>query len=148
MKKKILLADDDASVRKMLGRLLESEQYEVVLAGNGREAVAQFRADPPDLVLLDLKMPDKDGWQALEQMHAAGSMPPVIIITATPHQGRRATQSGADALLEKPLHLPLLLQTIHDLLTFRSLNEGLSYSQDFDSTTDVTTPKPAELTWR
>ena len=68
MTKKILLADDDASVRETLGRVLELEHYEVVLAGSGREAAAKFRADPPDLVLLDLDMPDQNGWEAFDAM--------------------------------------------------------------------------------
>jgi DNA-binding response OmpR family regulator len=133
MQKKILLADDDPSVRKMLCRLLEIEHYQVTLASSGRDAVARFRAETPDLILLDLKMPDQNGWEALEQMSATGPMPPVIIITAFPHQERRAAENGADAFLEKPLHLPLLLQTISDLLRFRSLSESLAGAADLCS---------------
>src|SRR5690242_13708855 len=129
MTAKILLADDDASVRNMLCRLLEMENYQVVLASTGRQAIASFRANVPDLILLDLKMPDQDGWQALDKMSAAGPMPPVVIITASPHQERRAAQSGADALLEKPLHLPLLLETIKGLLAFRAHSQEGALSE-------------------
>jgi DNA-binding response OmpR family regulator len=115
-RKTILLADDDASIRTMVGRLLEAEDYHVLFAKNGREAARLFRTDPPDLVLLDLNMPEKDGWEAFEEMCEVNPMLPVIIITASPYEYERAVQLGADALMEKPLNLALLLQTIRELL--------------------------------
>ena len=114
--KTILIADDDASVRHMLGRVLESEQYNVVLARTGREAVAMFLAAPPDLVLLDLTMPEKDGWEAFHLMNATHPMIPVIIVTARPRQLDQAMRMRADALMEKPLNLALLLKAIGQLL--------------------------------
>jgi len=116
MKKTILLADDDASIRTMVGRLLESEDYTVVPAGTGREAAARFLHGPPDLVLLDLNMPDKDGWDAFHLMNSLEPLVPVIVITARPHQYDEAARRGIDALMEKPLDLPLLLRTVQSLL--------------------------------
>jgi two-component system response regulator MprA len=116
MRKRILLADDDNAVRESLGRVLESENYEVLLACTGREAVHHFTANAPDLVLLDLNMPDKDGWEAFDLMEKVHPLIPTIIITARPHQHQRANGMGIDALMEKPLDLPLLLQTIRRLL--------------------------------
>ena len=116
MTRKILLADDDAAVRHLLGRVLESERYEVVLARTGFAAVLKFRTDPPDLVLLDLVLPDKDGWAAFGLMNSAHPMVPFIVITAKPEQYPRAVEFGVDAFMEKPLHLPLLLATVRDLL--------------------------------
>lgn len=115
-RKTILVADDDASVRTMVGRVLEAEGYTVFFAKTGREAARQFKTEPPDLVLLDLNMPEKDGWEAFEEMCAVNPMLPVIIITASPYEYERAVQLGADALMEKPLNLPLLLETIRELL--------------------------------
>jgi DNA-binding response OmpR family regulator len=112
----ILLADDDPSVREMLGRVLESEHYQVSFAKNGREATQRLKADPPDLILLDLSMPEKDGWETFNGICDTQPMVPVIIITARPHQYGRALDLGVDALMEKPLHLPLLLKTIDSLL--------------------------------
>ena len=116
MKTRILLADDDADVREMLGRVLESEQYEVVPARTGREAAAKFIAHVPDLVLLDLNMPDRDGWDAFDLMEQTHPLVPVIVITARPQQYKHAAELGVDALMEKPLNLPLLLSTIAGLL--------------------------------
>jgi CheY-like chemotaxis protein len=116
MKKTILLADDDASIRKMVGRVLEAENYNVAFASTGREAASQFLAGPPDVVLLDLNMPDKDGWEAWRLMTTLHPLVPVIVITACPHQYEQAVRMRIDALMEKPLDLPLLLETIKKLL--------------------------------
>jgi two-component system response regulator MprA len=116
MKAKILLADDDASVREMLGRVLESEDYAVVLAKTGREAATKFAVALPDLVLLDLSMPDKNGWEAFMLMEQSRPFVPVIMITAWPQQYQQAAGLGIDALMEKPLDLPLLFATIAGLL--------------------------------
>jgi len=116
MKRRILLADDDESVRKMVGRVLESEDYEVLLAQTGREAIIRALSSSPDLVLLDINMPDKNGWEAFELIERIHPYVPVIVITARPNQHEHATQVGIDALMEKPLDLELLLKTIHSLL--------------------------------
>ena len=112
----ILLADDDVSVRETLARVLELERYAVLLAGTGREAVAKLLSHSPDLVLLDPVMPDQNGWQAFEAIRGAAPLVPIIIITAIPHQSKRAAQLGAAALMEKPPHLPRLLQVLDELL--------------------------------
>ena len=114
--KKILLADDDPGIREMLGRVLESENYEVVSAKNGNEAAAKFVSWRPDLVLLDLNMPDRDGWSAFRFMAAAHPSLRVIIITARPNQSEKANELGADAIMEKPLNLPALLEAMKGLL--------------------------------
>jgi DNA-binding response OmpR family regulator len=116
MSKTILLADDDASIQTMIRRVLESEHYRVLLASTGREAASQFLNGPPDLVLLDLNMPDKDGWEAWQIMETLHPFVPVIIITARPNQYEQASKMRIEALMEKPLDLPLLLRTIRRLL--------------------------------
>ena len=116
MSKTILLADDDASIQTMIRRVLESEHYRVLLASTGREAASQFLNGPPDLVLLDLNMPDKDGWEAWKIMETLHPFVPVIIITARPNQYEQANRMRIEALMEKPLDLPLLLRTIRRLL--------------------------------
>ncbi len=85
-------------------------------ANTGEEAIAKFHARPCDLVLLDLNMPAKDGWAAFEGISRLRPLVPVIVITARPHQYERAIGVGVDALMEKPLDLPLLLQCVRELL--------------------------------
>jgi DNA-binding response OmpR family regulator len=79
---KILVVDDDRHMRELLREELEDEGYEVVLACDGDEAVASVRADPPDLVILDLAMPRMHGTEALPQILDARERIPVIINTA------------------------------------------------------------------
>src|SRR6185436_10750433 len=116
MSKKILLADDDASIRTMVGRVLESENYHVICSSTGREAVDDFLSGAPDLVLLDLNMPEKDGWEAWQIMSAVQPFVPVIVITARPLQQEHARLMRIDALMEKPLDLGILLAAIKELL--------------------------------
>ena len=116
MKKRILLADDDNSVRTMVGRVLASENYEVLLARTGCEAVAQALSGEPNLILLDISMPERDGWQALELIERIRPLVPVIVITARPHQQEKGKAARVEALMEKPLDLAVLLKTIGRLL--------------------------------
>lgn len=114
--KVILVADDDAAIRESLAAVLRSEKFGVRLAENGRVAVQEFFNSPPDLVLLDLNMPEADGWHAFEIMARLAPSVPVIVITARPYQTRRAAEAGIDMLLEKPLDIAVLLETIRGLL--------------------------------
>jgi CheY-like chemotaxis protein len=114
VKKKILIADDDQSVRRMVARVLESSGYEVLFAG--RSVEGQNAGPEPDLVLVDLKLADRGGWEVLERGREAFAGVPLIVMTAWPNQSDEAIRQGVDALMEKPLDLPLLLQTVADLL--------------------------------
>jgi len=116
-KKNILIADDDSTIRNSLAAVLQSDDYDVRLAENGRVAVRQFLQRQPDLILLDLNMPETDGWQAFEVMARLAPSVPVIVITARPYQAARAAEVGIDMLLEKPLDIPVLLDIIRKLLT-------------------------------
>jgi len=116
MKAKILLADDDEEVLAALSAALASEDYDVVVAKNGREAIEHFQKGRFDIALLDLNMPVKGGWEAFERLTTIHPLLQVIVITARPDQYPLAAAAGVAALMEKPLDLPLLLRTIDDLL--------------------------------
>jgi len=116
MKQNILLVDDDPAVRRMLRRVLEDEGYLVNSAGSGKEALQKAAGMDVDLVLLDLNLPEGDGWEVFERLTVEHPFLPVIIITARSNQLFPALASGAGALMEKPLDLGKLLQTIEDLL--------------------------------
>jgi DNA-binding response OmpR family regulator len=112
----ILVVDDDVTVREALGEVLALQGYRVHLAGDGREAVRQFLDRPPDLILLDVNMPDITGWQTFEILAQFYPAVPVTIITARPGQVNRAADFGANAFLEKPLDIPELLRIVRALL--------------------------------
>jgi len=114
---KLLLVEDDAGVSESLAHVLASEGYQILLAGNGVEALEMTAQNVVDLVLLDLNLPKKNGWDTFEVMTKQNPQLPVIIITARPNQLFPALSSGAGALMEKPLDFPKLLQTIRDLLS-------------------------------
>src|SRR5436309_8484768 len=116
MTKRILLVDDERSIRESLSKILRAENYEVVLGENGQEAIEQHGAERIDLLILDLNMPVKNGSTTLEWLVASNPLLPVIIITARSNQRALAETAGADFLMEKPLDVPLLLQTIRELL--------------------------------
>ena len=113
---KLLLVDDDAGVRESLAHVLNGEGYDVLPAANGVEALEVAAQNAVDLVLLDLNLPKKNGWDTFELMIKQNPQLPVIIITARPNQLFPALSSGAGALMEKPLDFPKLLQSIRDLL--------------------------------
>jgi DNA-binding response OmpR family regulator len=127
-KKKILLAEDDASISKILGDVLEMEHYEVMRSRNGRETAAAFIAELPELVLLDLNMPDRNGWEVYDLMHRTHPSVPVIIITALSQQHGRAADLGV-MLMEKPLDIPMLLETIRECLAKSRVEESEGLSQ-------------------
>jgi DNA-binding response OmpR family regulator len=114
--KKILVVDDDPSVRKMLTRALAKEGYQVQSAADGTEALQAANATPPDLVLLDVKLREESGWDVFRRFIRKWPLLPVVIITARPNQLFTALAAGVGALLEKPLQVPRLLLTISRLL--------------------------------
>ncbi len=117
MKKKVLLVDDDFAVLAGLAGVLVSEDYDVIHAADTTEAIERFRKEYPfDIVLLDLNMPGKNGWYAFEQITSVDPLIPVIVITARPDQYQTAIAAGVGALMEKPLDLPVLLQTMENLM--------------------------------
>jgi len=115
-RRRILLVDDDEMVLASVALVLESDGYDVFLARNGGQAVAQCRRHHPELVLADLSLPQGNGWSALEAIEGIRPLMPMIIITAQPFQFERAAAFGADALMEKPLDFDVLLRAIAELL--------------------------------
>jgi two-component system copper resistance phosphate regulon response regulator CusR len=110
------VVDDESSIREALSKVLQAEDYEVVSAESGQEAVEKFGAATIDLLLLDLGLPVKDGWCTLQWLAGVNPLLPVIIITGRHAQRELAEAAGVDALMEKPLNVPSLLQTIRELM--------------------------------
>lgn len=116
MKKTILIVDDDRSVREALANVLLSENYQTIIAPNGAVGIDMATDNSIDLVLLDLNMPKKDGWETFETLNSRFPDLPILIITARSNQLFRALAAEAVALMEKPLDVPELLRTIERLL--------------------------------
>jgi two-component system nitrogen regulation response regulator NtrX len=121
---KILITDDEPSIRTSLAHILEDEGHRCVLAESGEEAIAQFAREEFDLVFLDLWLPGIDGLSVLERIRNAGA-PPVIVISGhgNVEAAVRATRLGAYDFLEKPLSLERVLLTVNHALADRKLRE-------------------------
>jgi DNA-binding response OmpR family regulator len=129
MKKRILIADDDTSVRRMVARVLESSGYDVFVSETGSLCLASFNAAQPDLVVLDLKDPQPEGWETFEQMRRLDRVVPIIIITGWPNQQESALRRGAALVMEKPLDLPRLLASVEELIAGSRETERAEKSQ-------------------
>jgi CheY-like chemotaxis protein len=114
--KSILLVDDDTIVRDCLKEVLLSEGYQIIQAKDGQQALDLLRNSAVDLVLLDLNMPVKNGWDTFEQLTTEHPLIPTIIVTARPNQLFTALSGGAGALVEKPMDIRMFLQTVKKLL--------------------------------
>ena len=119
----ILVADDDRTIRRNLVRLLESEGYRTLEAADGDEALACIDAEDPDAVLLDLKMPGRDGLDVLAELGPALADLPVIVVTAFGGSAAaiEAMRRGAYDYLTKPFDLDEVLLTLRRALRQRAL---------------------------
>ena len=114
--KSILVVDDDPSIRFSLRKVLSAEGYETFLAADAEEAIELFGKQPVHLVLLDLNLPTKSGWDIFGTLTSQDPCLPIIIITGRHDQIMLTQASGISALMEKPLNVPLLLLTVAELL--------------------------------
>ena len=117
---KILVVDDEHSLRLMISMILQAEGHEVEEADNGREALALVARDVPDVILLDLMMPEMDGWRFLEELRACGlrSQTRIVIISALSDEEtiERGRTEGARNHLIKPFDLTALVDAVNDAL--------------------------------
>jgi len=125
MTRKILVVDDTRNVQVMLQEYLQSQSFEVLLAADGREALEMFHYQAPDLILLDVMMPNMDGFQFLSRLRAESDVP-VIMITAKQQEVDivHGFELGADDYITKPFRLRELLMRIRAVMRRVSLLEG------------------------
>lgn len=121
--KKILIVDDDKDMRGILSSLISSEGYETITAGDGRKALKEISAHSPDLVLLDIRLPEMDGMKVLEEIKKIDKNLPVIMLTA--HEDVKgavqAMKSGAFDYITKPFDNEEMVLNIKKALQTRYL---------------------------
>jgi DNA-binding NtrC family response regulator len=123
----ILVVDDEMGIRELLMEILNDEGHHVILAENASQARERRQQERPDLVLLDIWMPDTDGVSLLKEWASSGLLTmPVIMMSghATVETAVEATKIGAYSFLEKPITLPKLLKAVE-----QGLNKSLTTSR-------------------
>ena len=127
---KILVVDDTAANVKLLADLLAVKGYRVVTAGGGKEALARVAADRPHLVLLDVMMPDLNGYEVCRAIRAdpATAALPVVLVTALDASEERVKglEAGADDFLSKPVNQVELMARVKSLLRVKTLYDQLA----------------------
>lgn len=139
MSYKILIADDEPEIRDLLRLYLENEQYEVIEAENGVEALRLVGAESPDLVMLDIMMPQMDGYQALKHIRETNNIP-VIIISAKDGDSEKilGLNLGADDYISKPFNpLEVVARVNSNLRRFYSLG-ATAQEKELISVRDLT----------
>ncbi|HIV62215.1 MAG TPA: response regulator transcription factor [Candidatus Butyricicoccus avistercoris] len=107
MSKKILIVEDDDNIRELLRLYLEREGFQISEAENGAVGLSTWKAENPDMMLLDVMMPVMDGWQVCKEIRASGSTMPIIMITAKGETMDKVSglELGADDYIVKPLEM-------------------------------------------
>jgi DNA-binding response OmpR family regulator len=117
MMKRILVVDDDLDLRKLVSSYLKEEGFHVVNAANGREALFVTREEKPDLIILDLMMPEMGGYEFIRELNKRSSVP-IIVLTAKLEEGDKVLglELGADDYVTKPFSLRELTARIRAVL--------------------------------
>jgi len=117
-RKRVLVIDDDLPLRGMLAAALRRHGFQVLLAGDGAEGQRALTIHNPHIVLLDLAMPDVNGWDFLQRLQQTGHLGKVPIIVVSAHlnvEPQAVLQMGVAAILPKPFNLPELIDLIEHL---------------------------------
>lgn len=115
-KGRILIVEDDMDNYELVRFILERAGYDVFLAVNGRDGVAAARWQKPDLILMDLGMPEMDGWKAARELKANETTRSIMLYALTAHtlprERKRAIEAGCDGYVSKPIHMDGFLRMI------------------------------------
>jgi two-component system, cell cycle response regulator DivK len=116
-KRRVLIVEDNMDTYELVHFILEKNDYETFLAVNGRDGVNAAIKQKPDLIIMDLSMPEMDGWTAtgLIKKDPKTSSIPLIAVTAhaLPGDRQRAMDAGCDEYITKPMDLGELVETVH-----------------------------------
>jgi two-component system, cell cycle response regulator DivK len=117
---KILLVEDNDMNRDMLSRRLVKRGFEVIMARDGEQALKMAQAEAPDLILMDISLPDLDGWEATRRLKARPETQAIPVIALTAHamvgDREKCLEAGCDDYDSKPVQFPQLMDKIQGFL--------------------------------
>ncbi len=118
----ILIIEDDESISEIVSRVLESEGYTTHIASNGVKGMEQFYLTLPDLIILDVKMPEMDGWETLERIRQISDCPAIMLtVFGSTDDIIKGLELGADDYLVKPFGIQELIARVTAVLRRTSL---------------------------
>src|SRR5262245_2078748 len=131
----VVIVEDDSAMRELLQEALTDEGYRVELAPGGRAGIARVREGGVDLVVTDVKMPDLDGLDALQEIRAVDTPPHVIVITAfgSIETAIKAVKLGAYDYITKPFDIDVLTLGVEKALNERGLRREVARPYQFDN---------------
>ena len=144
MVEKILVVDDELETLRLIGVMLQRQGYEIIASASGIEAVSLAKKENPDLIILDIMMPDKDGFEVAKDLKAMPETDniPLLMFTAKSQVEDKVTgyEVGADDYLTKPVHPAELVAHVKALLS-RSPKSGVFTEEESGHTIGVLSPK-------
>lgn len=115
-KGRILIVEDNEDNFQLVRFLLERDGFEVISAANGKEGVETAMREKPDLILMDLSMPEMDGWTAAQKIKAEPETKAIPLLALTAHtlpgDRMRALEAGCDGYISKPINVEYLIKTV------------------------------------
>ena len=111
---KVLIVEDDAVIADGMARHLSSAGFDPVVVGKGEQGLARLRFERPDVLVLDLMLPERDGWSVIQEARAEGIATPIVVVSArgTEHDRIHALEIGADDYLVKPFSMNELVARV------------------------------------
>jgi CheY-like chemotaxis protein len=124
---RILIVDDNEDNRDVMARRLARRGFDVEMSASGKAALDDAISAPPDLILMDMNMPEMDGWEATRKLREQGITTPIIAITAHAMTGdrERAIEAGCTEYHAKPVEMDRLLSLIDQLLDSTTGNTAI-----------------------
>ena len=127
-KGRILIVEDNMDNYELVRIVLERAGYDVFLAVNGRDGVDAARAQKPDLILMDLGLPEMDGWNAAEKLKAGEETKSIPLYALTAHtlpgERKRALRAGCDGYIAKPIQMKDFLNAVEEALLVERIKRG------------------------
>ena len=133
---RILITEDNAEIRALVSSILVEEGHKVSVAQNGQQGLDMLMEDPPDILVLDIMMPQMDGYSVLKELKSAGvkDQMKILILTAKTSESDwvRGYKLGADSYLTKPFDTDELINAIEDLLSSTKEQLRVRREQELD----------------